>query len=282
MAKEFHWPEGKRICISVSAMLETWSDGKAPPYGVQATAPKPGVVDLAGIAWGSYGGRIGVYRLINLFNRHNIKATFGVSGRCCEIFPDAVAQIVKSGHDVAGHGYLQDQPMNGMTPEQEESTIGTCLDLLEKTSGQRPAGWLSPSLAFSPHTLDLLGQAKLQWHGDGRDSDLPRVVSTKGGQMVHIPWSDFTDNRVLRSSSMDLWDVYKEAFDYLYQCEPGSYLPLSLHCHNGGRPMITAIYHKLFSHFAQFPDIWFASHAEIAGWVLKNQFEPDPKRLLRA
>ena len=53
MAKEFHWPHGKRICVSVSVMLETWSDGKAPPYGVQATAPKPGVVDLAGIAWGS-------------------------------------------------------------------------------------------------------------------------------------------------------------------------------------------------------------------------------------
>ena len=57
MAKEFHWPHGKRICVSVSVMLETWSEGKAPPYGVQATSPKPGVVDLAGIAWGSYGGR---------------------------------------------------------------------------------------------------------------------------------------------------------------------------------------------------------------------------------
>ena len=68
MANDFHWPNGKRICVSVSVMLETWSDGKAPPYGVQATAPKPGVVDLAGIAWGSYGGRIGVYRLINLLN----------------------------------------------------------------------------------------------------------------------------------------------------------------------------------------------------------------------
>ena len=66
MAKEFHWPHGKRICVSVSVMLETWSEGKAPPYGVQATAPKPGVVDLAGIAWGSYGGKIGVYRLMRI------------------------------------------------------------------------------------------------------------------------------------------------------------------------------------------------------------------------
>ena len=132
-------------------------------------------------------------------------------------------------------------------------------------------------MAFSPHTLDLLGAAKLKWHGDARDSDLPRVVSTKSGQMAHIPWSDFTDNRVLRSSSMDLWDVYKEAFDYLYLREPGSYLPLSLHCHNGGRPMITAIYHKLFTYFAQFPDIWFASHAEIADWVLQEPVRGRPE-----
>ena len=71
-------------------------------------------------------------------------------------------------------------------------------------------------------------------------------------------------------------------FDYLYLREPGSYLPLSLHAHNGGRPMITAIYHKLLTHFAQFPDVWYASHAEIARWVLQNQFELDPSRLLKA
>ena len=46
--------------------------------------------------------------------------------------------------------------------------------------------------------------------------------------------------------------------------------------------MITAIYHKLLTYFAQFPDVWYASHAEIARWVLQNQFELDPSRLLKA
>ena len=90
--RPFAWPNGKRIAVTMTAMLETWSEGKPPPYGVQATAPKPGVVDLAGIAWGSYGGKIGVYRLINLMKQHGITATFGVNGRCCEIYPEAVAQ----------------------------------------------------------------------------------------------------------------------------------------------------------------------------------------------
>jgi hypothetical protein len=136
-------------------------------------------------------------------------------------------------------------------------------------------------MAFSPNTRDFLAAEKLLWHGDARDSDLPRMVETKSGPIVHIPGSDFTDNRVLRSSSLDLWDVYRETFDYLYLREPNSYLPLSMHCHFGGRPMITAIFHKIFGYMRGFPDVWFASHAEIAEWVMSNKLEADPRRLLR-
>ena len=282
MAKEFHWPNGKRIAVAVTVMLETWSEGKAPPYSVQASPLKAGVVDLAGIAWGSYGGKVGVYRLIKLLSQHGITGTFCVNGRCAEIFPDAVAQIVKSGHDVAGHAYLQDKTLAAMEPDEEKATIKQCLDLLEKVSGQRPAGWVSPSMAHTAHTRDFLAAEGLLWHGDARDSDLPRVVDTQHGPIVHIPGSDFTDNRVLRSSSMDLWDVHTQTFDYLYRNEPGSYLPLSMHCQFGGRPMITAIFHKLFTYLKQYPDVWFASYAEVAQWVKDNGLVADPKRLLKS
>ncbi len=280
--KEFKWPEGKRIAVTVTVMLETWSEGKAPSYSVQASALKSGVVDQAGIAWGSYGGRIGVYRLIDLLKRHGIRGTFCVNGRCCEVYPDAVAQIVKSGHDVAGHAYLQDQLLSTMTPEEEKATIQKCLDLLERASGMRPKGWISPSMAFSPNTREFLAAEGMLWHGDARDSDLPRVVETNSGKIVHIPGSDFTDNRVLKSSSLDLWDVYKETFDYMYHEEDVSYLPLSMHCQFGGRPMITAIFHKIFTYMRQFPDVWFAPYGAIAQWVYDNDLQADPRRLLRA
>jgi allantoinase len=282
LAEEFRWPDGKRVAVAVTVMLETWSEGKAPPYSVQASPLKPGIVDLAGIAWGSYGGKVGVYRLINLLKEHGITGTFCVNGRCAEIYPEAVAQIVKSGHHVAGHAWLQDQVLSAMTPEEEEATIKKCIDLLERTSGMRPSGWVSPSMAFSPHTRDFLAACGMLWHGDARDSDLPRLVDTRHGPIVHIPGSDFTDNRVLRSSSLDLWDVYRETFDYLYLREPASYLPVSMHCHFGGRPMITAIFQKIFTYMKQFPDVWFASYGDIAAWVKEHKLVADPRRLLRA
>jgi allantoinase len=283
MAKnEYRWPDGKRVAVAVTAMLETWSEGKGPPYGVQASPLRPGAIDHAGIAWGSYGGKVGVYRLINLFKENGIRGTFCVNGRCAELYPDAVAQIVKSDHDVAGHAYYQDQLLSYMSPEEERATIKRSLDILEKTTGKRPLGWLSPSMAFSEHTRRFLAEERLLWHGDARDSDLPRLVETPVGSIVHIPGSDFTDNRVLRSSSMDLWDVHTATFDYLYAREAPAFMVLSMHCHFGGRPMIAAVMDKVFRHVTKHADVWIATYAEIAQWVRDNALDADPRRLLRA
>jgi hypothetical protein len=69
----FAWPHGKRIAVTVTVMLETWSEGVAPPYGVQATPLKPGTIDHGGIAWGSYGGKVGVWRIIELMRRNKMR-----------------------------------------------------------------------------------------------------------------------------------------------------------------------------------------------------------------
>jgi allantoinase len=278
---DFHWPRGARIAVAVTAMLETWSEGKGPPYGVQASPLRPGTIDNAGIAWGSYGGKVGVYRLIRLFNENGIRGTFGVSGKCCELYPEAVAEIVKSGHDVCGHAYYQDQLLSYLSADEERATIARSLDILEKTTGKRPRGWISPSMAFTAHTRRFLAEEKLSWHGDARDSDLPRLVDTEAGPIVHIPGSDFTDNRVLRSSSMDLWDVHATTFDYLYAREAPAFMVLAMHCHNGGRPMIAAVMDKVFKHVAKHREVWWANYAEIAQWVLNHKLVADPRRLLR-
>ncbi len=284
LEKTFVWPGGKRMAVAVTAMVENWSEGKAPPYyhAARSSGLRSGVVDSAGVAWSNYGGKVGVYRIINLLREHGIRGTFCVNGRSAELFPDAVAQIVKSGHDVAAHAYTQDQLMSYMTPDEERATIARCLDLLEGTAGARPKGWISPTMAFSEHTRALVAAAGMLWHGDARDSDLPSLVATPHGEVVHIPGSNFTDVRVMESSSLGLWDVYKEAFDYLYLRESPAFLVMSIHCHFGGRPLIAAIFDKILRYMTGHPDVWFASYDEIAQWVLENRLQADPRMLLKA
>ena len=272
---EFAWPDNKRIAVAVTVMLESWSDGKPPPYSVQASPLKPGTVDLAGIAWGTYGGKVGIWRIINLLGENGARGTFCVNGRSAELYPEAVAQVVASGHEVAGHGWLQDQLMNYLEPAEEQATIRRCLDTLQARAGVRPVGWCSPVMAFSPHTRALLAGEGLLWHGDERDIDLPGLVQTERGPIVKIPSSDFTDNRVLRSSPMDLWDTYRNAFDYLHEREPPAFLALSLHCHFGGRPLISAVFDRILKYIAGHPDVWFATYGEIAAWIAEHKYAPE-------
>ena len=63
------WPNGKKVAVSVTVMFETWPDDSAPNYSVQTTHLKKGTVDHAAKAWSTYGGRVGVWRLIRTFER---------------------------------------------------------------------------------------------------------------------------------------------------------------------------------------------------------------------
>ena len=267
------WPNNKRIAVALTVMFETWSEGKAPTYSVQTTHLKPGTVDYAGAAWSTYGGRVGVWRILRTLDRLQMPATFVANARCAELYPDAVAQIVRSGHDLAAHAYTQDGLLAYMTPEEEHATIKKTAEVLANKSGKRPTGWLSPVLAFTPHTVDFLAQEKFTWHADVTYTDLPHRIRTKHGPMAAVPNSDFTDNRVLRSSPQDLWDVYTGTFDYLYQNEPMSLLCLTLHCHFGGRAMITQVFERIVKYIQKHPGVWLARHGELARWALEAEPE---------
>jgi allantoinase len=261
------WPNGKRVAVATTIMFETYMPGVAPKYSVQTTPLKPGTVDHAGIAWSSFGGRTGIWRILATLNRLGVPATFFANSRCVEEYPEAMAEIHRSGHDVGGHAYTQDGLLTYMTVEEQREVIRKSLDQLESVAGKRPTGWLSPVLAFTPETAGLLAEAGLKWQADVTYTDLPFMQQTEHGPIASLMASDFTDNRVLRASPRDFIDVYKGTFDYLYANEPGSLLVISMHAHFGGRAMMTAAYDEVIRYMKEFPDVWFASHAELGEWA---------------
>ena len=163
-----------------------------------------------------------------------------------------------------------------MQPEDERALIRQSLDLLAQITGERPKGWCSPVLAWSENTFDFLIQEGLQWHGEAKDFSMPRKITTKSGSLVALPVSDFADNRVLRSSPLDFYDVYRETFDYLYAHEPMAMLPIAMHSHWGGRPLMAAMLQKILTYFVQFPDVWFARSCEIAQWMVERNVDNVP------
>src|SRR5215470_8306964 len=267
------WPNGKKVAVSVVVMFLTWADDKAPTYSVQTTHLKSGTVDHAGKAWSTYGGRVGVWRIIKLLDRLGIPGTFFVNARCTEEYPDAVKQIVRSGHDIGGHAYTQDQLLAYMPLEEQEKTIRQSIDMLEACGGKKVTGWASPVVAFTPETAGLLAKAGLTWTTDVTYADLPIKMHTPHGVIAGVPTTDFSVNRVMRASPRDLYDVYKGTFDYLHQNEPMALLVFVIHCQFGGRPLITAVLQEALTYIGQFPDVWFARHEELARWALAAEVD---------
>jgi peptidoglycan/xylan/chitin deacetylase (PgdA/CDA1 family) len=262
------WPENRRIAVLVSVLLENWSEGRSPTYFPRTTPLKPGAIDYGGVEWSHYGGREGIWRLLRVLAQAGVKGTVFTNSLSAELYPDAVRAAVRQGHDIGAHGESQDKYLCDLTPEEQQRSIRHVLDTLEKAGGKRPQGWASPVYSFTADTPELLVREGLRWHSEALDSSMPKFLRTGSGPIVALPWSDFVDNRVLRASPRDFYDVYKDTFDYLYDAEPMGILHLAVHSHFGGRPLIAAQIARLLHYFASFRDVWMPRHAELVDYLL--------------
>jgi peptidoglycan/xylan/chitin deacetylase (PgdA/CDA1 family) len=274
------WPNGKRVAVVVSVLLETWAEGKSPTYFPRTTPLKAGTPDLPGRQWSQFGTDEGVWRIASILERAGIPGTVFSNALSAEVHPDLIRYIVRCGQQVAAHGYAQNEYLLDMSDEEQQKTIRKCLDILERAAGRRPDGWVTPVYGSNAITHELLVKEGLAWHADALNTSLPRLHKTASGTIVALPWSDFVDNRVLRSSPRDYFDAYVEMFEHLYTQERLGLVNVAIHGHFGGRPLMSAVFSKVLRHLASFSDVWFATHAEIAQWFAGlgvDQIPPDQR-----
>ena len=170
------WPNNKRIAVVFNVCLEAWSDGKAPGISPMGNPLPHGVLDTMAISWAAYGVKTGIYRLLDAFNKHGAKTSVMVNAVICERAPEAVKAIAEGGHEVLSHSYAMDVIPALLSDEDEKKNIERCTALLEKASGQKIKGWLSPRGTSKPTTAKLLADYGYRWYGDVFDADLPYVM----------------------------------------------------------------------------------------------------------
>src|SRR5215467_11584713 len=89
------------------------------------------------LAKGEFGGRVGIWRLIELFDSQKVRATIFTPGRICELYPRAVRAAAASGHEIADHMWEHrvpdDRPL-------EADHLRRATEALTQTSGRRPVG----------------------------------------------------------------------------------------------------------------------------------------------
>ncbi|MFC5582160.1 XrtA system polysaccharide deacetylase [Rhodanobacter terrae] len=91
-------------------------------------------------------------RVLELFQRHDVHATFFVLGWVAERFPALVRDISAAGHEVASHGFGHERLINISRTEFRDGIVRT-KHLLEDLSGAVVAGYRAPSYSIGAATL---------------------------------------------------------------------------------------------------------------------------------
>ena len=235
------WPDGRTLAVSVSVMLEGWSDGAAPGVGPMGNVLKAGVLDLQARSWADYGPNAGAWRLLDVLAAARVQAVFYVSGILAGRHPALMQAIAAAGHVVAAHGWGQEI----IPATQDEATEGAdllrCIEALESAVGHRPSGWLSPRCTPSARTTELLAAAGLAWHADFFDQDLPRVVRTGSGPVTAVPFTMEVNDMPLSVRYGNEPEAYTGTLARILDGWPAlrtrpACLDVTVHAHVYGRP----------------------------------------------
>ena len=100
------------------------------------------------ISRGMFAGEVGVPRLLKLFKKYDLPATWFAPGHSIETFPEQMKMIVDAGHEIGAHGYSHENPI-AMTPKQEEDILLRSIELITELTGKGPTGYVAPWWEFS-------------------------------------------------------------------------------------------------------------------------------------
>ena len=101
--------------------------------------------------WDTYALRVSdnVARILALFDRHQVTATFFTLGWIAERVPRTIRAIVEAGHELASHGYDHTRGFT-YTPDEFREDLRKSRAILEEAAGTAVTGYRAPSFSIDP------------------------------------------------------------------------------------------------------------------------------------
>ena len=263
------WPPGVRLPVVLTFEHQSGEGaplfpGDRPNYMVGGTM--------------QYGARRGIWNILELLEKYQIKATFFVCGTTAEKYPDAVQAAQKAGHEIAGMSYGFDR-VRTLSVEHERSIIRQSTQVLEGITAARIQGWRCPDYRISPQTHDILAEEGFAWDSSMLNDDLPYLFDCGGRRLVEIPFTTSTADKTYigypypqRGGPEGLANVWSNEFEVLYGESERSprFLILSLQTWATGRPAPLRILRQFLDRLVGHEEFWLARCGDIAKWWLEH------------
>lgn len=269
------WPGGAGLALSLVVNVEEGAE-----LNVQDGDPGPEPVDELGIVlkkpvrnFGNesnyaYGVNEGAPRVLRLLQKYGMRATFTAAALALERAPLLARAIASGGHEICAHGWRWAHQLD-MDEQTEREFIRKATQSIERTTGQRPVGWLSRYL-HTAHTRRLLQEAGFLYHMDDYSRDVPYWDDSLARPMVVLPYAlDSNDMKFWNAPALTptAWLQYaKDSLDWLY--EESQQMPrmmsLGVHLRIIGRPGRIGAFENFLRYAAATRGVWVATRREIA------------------
>ncbi|EAL4963752.1 polysaccharide deacetylase [Campylobacter coli] len=235
------------------------------------------------ISRGLFAGEVGIPRLLKLFKKYNIPATWFAPGHSIETFPEQMKMIVDAGHEIGAHGYSHENPI-AMSAKQEEDVLLKSIELIEKISGKKPSGYVAPWWEFSNITNELLLKhgikydhslmhndftpyyvrvgdkwTKIDYSKDAKEWMKP-LVRGQETDLIEIPANWYLDDLppmmfIKKSpnsfgfvSSRDIGQMWIDQFDWVYREMDYAIFPMTIHPDVSARPQVLLMHERIIEH----------------------------------
>ncbi len=257
------------------------------------------------ISRGLFAGEVGIPRLLKLFKKYHLPATWFAPGHSIETFPEQMKMIVDAGHEVGAHGYSHENPI-AMSTKQEEDVLLKSIELIKDLTGKAPIGYVAPWWEFSNITNELLlkhgfkydhslmhndftpyfvrvgdSWSKIDYSLEAKDWMKPLIRGVET-DLVEIPANWYLDDLppmmfIKKSpnsfgfvSPHDIGQMWIDQFDWVYREMDYAVFSMTIHPDVSGRPQVLLMHEKIIEHINKHDGVRWVTFNEIADDFLKR------------
>ncbi len=268
------FPDGARVAFYVGLNIEHYR------FGLPSTSLQPPnntlVPDPFNHGWRDYGPRVGIWRMVELFDEVGIRPTAIVNSDACLEYPQIVRAGVERGWDWVAHGRSNSVLQNDLAVDREAAYLDEMLDVLDSALPRRPTGWLGPALTETFDTPRLLSERGFTYLLDWCCDDRPFHLDVAG--LISVPYSVEVNDIPLFVGKSTPGSAYEEiVLSQLEQLlsEGGGVMALPVHPFVVGQPFRFKYFAKVIRQIAATPGVWLTTSTEIADRFLTEEQQRD-------
>jgi peptidoglycan/xylan/chitin deacetylase (PgdA/CDA1 family) len=262
-------PDRGAILVHLVINVENWVfDAGMPRTIITPPHGKASIPDVPNYSWVEYGMRVGLPRMIEAISARGLKASTSCNASGVDSYPRAAEAMLDAGWEFIAHGYSQ-QALDELS---ERDVIERSVEKLERFTGRKVRGWLSPGLRESNDTPDILAQAGIKYVCDWVIDDLPNWMSVQRGTLLQMPYNlELNDSVIyaIEKHSSDEFILRLRNTLKLFERECVRHpkvLALGLHPHLMGVPHRFGSFEDMLDLLIASPQVCFMTGSDIYDW----------------